>query len=89
MHAFHSVAANELAKARPAIGERIGIKYLGQRDGQGGTRYHAYRVKVERDDAGFAWARYGAEDTPAEIASDIPSNMEPETALVASDDIPF
>ena len=30
LHAFHTVIANELAKQRPVVGERIGVKYLGR-----------------------------------------------------------
>ena len=60
LHAFHTVAANELAKARPQIGERIAIKYAGQRAGADGrTKYHAYRVAVERDAAAFNWGAFG------------------------------
>ena len=44
-HAFHTVARNELAKQRPAIGDRIGIAYHGKQDGK---NYESYRVIVER-----------------------------------------
>ncbi len=46
-HCFHTVGRNELAKLRPAVGDTLGVKYIG-RDGT--TKYERYRVEVERAD---------------------------------------
>lgn len=45
IHAFHTVLRSELARKRPAIGDRLGIKYFG-RDEDGG--YEMYRVILDR-----------------------------------------
>jgi hypothetical protein len=87
VHAFHAVAAAELAKVRPQVGERIAIKYVGQEptaDGRSGSFYHRYRVAVDRPAAPFNWAAFGGE---APVEPDIPTDLdEPK----ASDDvIPF
>jgi hypothetical protein len=48
-HAYHTVAASQLAEQRPAIGERVGIKYRGRVKGDGPHGpYHSYTVKVDR-----------------------------------------
>jgi hypothetical protein len=63
-HAFHQVAQNELARAKPAIGERVAVKYLGMKDGAGGG-YHAYRVAVDRVEPALNWDAYAdPDDTP-------------------------
>jgi hypothetical protein len=82
-HAFHTVARNELAKARPAIGEVIGVKYAGQKPGARGS-YHAYRVVVDRPQQAFNWSRYGVDEDAAE--PDVPSDF---AAAPDNDDIPF
>ncbi len=45
VHAFHTVLKHEVAKKRPQVGDRIGIKYLGVPQGK---KYEAYRVLLER-----------------------------------------
>ncbi len=45
-HAFHTVAANELAKVNPQPGDVLGVRNLGKRDGK---NYVAYRIVVERN----------------------------------------
>ena len=44
-HGFHTVAKNELAKQRPSVGDRIGIKYFGKDEERG---YERYRIVVEK-----------------------------------------
>ena len=55
VHGFHTVLKNELAKRPPRIGERLGIKYLGQRT-SGDTRRTGSstrrRAAVDRDKIG-------------------------------------
>jgi hypothetical protein len=45
VHCFHSVLKGEVAKKRPQVGDRIGIKYLGIPEGK---RYELYRLVLER-----------------------------------------
>jgi hypothetical protein len=72
-HAFRTVAKNELAKQRPQVGDRIGIKYVGKPEGKD---YELYRIKVERDEQSKSidWDKHTSE--PAEPSA-------------AKDDIPF
>jgi hypothetical protein len=65
-HAFHDVARAKLARAKPKVGERIGIKYLGKRDRQSGQPYHDYKVEVDRPDGDVDWGKYGegGDDVP-------------------------
>lgn len=44
-HAWHTVAASELAQKNPAPGDRVGVKYLGV---PAGKSYESYRVMIER-----------------------------------------
>ena len=56
VHCQREVLSHELAKAGPRIGERIGIKWLGQPEGK---KYHRYVVRVDRPEGStFDWARY-------------------------------
>jgi hypothetical protein len=74
-HAFHTVAQNELARARPQVGERIAIKYVGVASGADGrSSYHRYRVAVDRPAAAFNWGAFGAAE--AEVDPDIPSSFD-------------
>ncbi len=47
-HAFHAVLKSELAKARPARGDRIGIRYEGKPPDRS---YEMYKVAIEKPDA--------------------------------------
>jgi hypothetical protein len=72
-HAFHSVAAAQLAEKRVKIGDHIGILYKGKVEGQGPHgSYHSYRVIVDRGDVdqAFDWGRYGDGGVPADVAED-------------------
>jgi hypothetical protein len=58
VHAFHTVLKNELAKKRPDVGDRVGIKYLGTPPGK---NYESYRVVIERTTASSPnWDAIGA-----------------------------
>ena len=68
-HAFHTVAANQLAEARPKVGDEIGIRYKGKVSGEGPHGdYHSYRVVVDRPSRDIDWAQYG--EVPQDIAED-------------------
>jgi hypothetical protein len=56
-HAFRTVAKQELIRARPIVGDRIGILYTGPVEG---ADYHGYRVRLERvnSEATLDWDRY-------------------------------
>ena len=87
VHAFHHVLSEKLAEERPAIGEVIGILYLGQVD-SGERRYHSYRVAVDRPERGVDWGHYAAADAPEPPASDVPADTAGLPGA-GHDDIPF
>lgn len=68
-HAFHSVAKSELARRRPGVGDKIGVKFLGK---PAGKSYENYKIVVEsaQPQAAVDWAKMGmeaaAEDTTAD-----------------------
>jgi hypothetical protein len=92
VHGFHTVLKNELIKQRPQIGERIGIKYLGEVPTKPGSKfksYTGYRVKVERAaGAEFDWSKVGVVEPDPEPAAPVfePVNVPPGAG---TDDIPF
>jgi hypothetical protein len=49
-HAFHTVAKNQLRRAKPQVGEMIAIKFLGDHV----NGYKDYKIRVERPGA-VAW----------------------------------
>lgn len=68
VHAFHGVLKNELESKQPTEGDRIGIRYLGKK--QGATReYENYRVVLER-------ATPRATSTPVTVAAPSPAAAE-------------
>ena len=72
-HAFHTVAKNELLKHQPNVGERIGIKYLGEVKTKPGSKFSSfigYRIKVDRAAKEFNWATMGASPDPTVDAYD-------------------
>jgi len=44
---FHTVLRQQFRAARPQPGERVAVRYDGQRQSGGGRPYHAYRVRAE------------------------------------------
>lgn len=94
VHVFHSVLRNEVEKYRPNIGEKIGIKYLGDVATKPGSKYKSYKgytVKVEREaGASFNWDALGA--APDELGRVLYETAEEPVAVPAGagdDDIPF
>jgi hypothetical protein len=52
VHCFHSILKNALLEARPAVGERIAIAYLGMKHSKKNDRPYAnYSVVVDRPQA--------------------------------------
>jgi hypothetical protein len=80
-HAFHTVARDELARARPKVGDRLGVGYHGLVD-KGESRYELYRVKVVRGEGAG-----GAEPDWDEIGRD--ADEEPIASLLDDDSLPF
>lgn len=84
IHGFHTVLKSEFSKARPEVGDRIGVKYLGKHE----PRYESYRVVRERaHGAALDWDAIGAQaeqEGAAEAASD---DFVPEQH--ADDDVSF
>lgn len=97
VHGFHSVLQNELMKHKPQVGEKVGIKYLGDVPTKPGSKfksYKGYRVKVERDQAAaFDWSRIG--ESPEDEIGDrtVYEQVEEQAVSVPAgagdDDIPF
>ncbi len=100
LHAFHTVAQNELARVRPQVGETAAIKYIGKRTAQDGrTTFHAYRVAVDRPAPPFNWAKYsddveppGGGDVERVGGSDVPADDFAGAAAAKQEedtDVPF
>jgi hypothetical protein len=89
-HCFHTVLRNELAKIRPQVGQRIAIRYEGERQGADGkSRYHAYRVATDSVPV-FSWGAFGDAADVTEVGSDIP--VDPASGGgqgMPDDDMPF
>ena len=93
VHGFHSVLQNELVKHKPQVGERVGIKYLGDvptKPGSPFKSYKGYRVKIERETGvAFNWNQI---KTDPEADIDYSQVEEPVTVPVGANDddsIPF
>ena len=92
IHGFHTVLKNELLRNKPQIGERIGIKYLGEQETKPGSRFKSfigYRVSVEREASNFDWNTMG-QPQQVDEAYRAPE-QEPVTvpASAGEDEIPF
>jgi hypothetical protein len=72
-HGFHTVARNELAKQRPAVGDKIAIKYFGRTEDDRG--YERYRILVDKPQQALNWDEIG-EQAQAELeeSGDLPMN---------------
>jgi len=84
VHCQPTVLANEMHQSKPRPGEKVGVKWLGERVGARQT-YQAYKVVVERAAGGsFNWTDSGE---PEPVV-----RSEPEAEFVTpkgDDDIPF
>lgn len=100
VHAFKTVLRNELMRQRPQIGQRLGIKYLGEQASKPGSKYKSYtnyRVEVERNKgATFDWTTLGEgseDDQSGHIIYDRIESPEPQKVTVpddaGDDDVPF
>lgn len=92
IHGFHTVLKNELLRQKPQIGERIGIKYLGEQETKPGSKFKSfigYRVKMDRAAGAFDWSKIGQPE-PEDEALAAPE-PEPVTvpASAGEDEIPF
>jgi hypothetical protein len=86
VHGFHTVLKREFSKARPDIGSRIGVKYLGKHE----RGYEAYRVvrdetpkPVDRDAIGVE----AEADATVEAVED--ADIDRFASPDADADIPF
>lgn len=98
VHGFHSVLQSELMKNRPQVGERVGIKYLGDVETKPGSKFKSYKgyvVRVERaQGTTFDWNTIGngQEDPSGHIIYDqVQAQPEPVTVPddAGGDEIPF
>lgn len=89
---IHTVLRNELARAKPKPGERIGVKYLGKQHVEGGQDYVGYRVKVDRPlGEAFDWSKLGGEPD-SEPLPDPPAGAQEPVSVpegAGDDGIPF
>ena len=44
----NTVMRDQWTKAAPKVGERVGVKYVGQKTSKAGTPYRVYAVRVDR-----------------------------------------
>jgi len=89
VHGFHTVLKNELIRQQPQIGERIGIKYLGEQATKPGSKFKSfigYRLKIDRQNAAFDWSKIGQVEEVDEAAVVEPVTV-PDDA--GEDSIPF
>jgi len=68
---FHAALTNKLKKLRPAPGDRIGIKYLGKRQGSSGNDYADYAVASGAEKA-FDWGDVRGGDADGDQWSEEP-----------------
>lgn len=65
VHCFHSILKNALLEARPAVGERIAIAYLGMKQSKKNDRPYAnYSVVVDRPqvETSLGWDSFATSD---------------------------
>lgn len=73
VHCMHTVLKNEMDNARPAYGEKVGIKLTGEGEGARG-KYPIYKVVVEREQSReFNWA--GGPQQPRQQEQPIPERQ--------------
>lgn len=97
VHCFHAALKSRMMEARPNIGERIGIKFVGKRQHRTDPSLTVadYIVRVERQDAGNVWDRMEGRTPPTPAPAprtDVPvdaSDFAPAQQPLADDDIPF
>jgi hypothetical protein len=94
VHCQPTVLANEMHQSKPRPGERVGVKWLGEKTGANRT-YTAYKVVVERGPGGtFSWTDSG-EPEPVAAKPEPESGfgrstfVDPDAPVEAKDDIPF
>ena len=92
IHGFHTVLKNELLKNKPQIGERIGIKYLGEQATKPGSKFKSfigYRVKMDRAAGAFDWNSIGQQQPVDEAYAAVEQEPVTVPASAGDDDIPF
>jgi hypothetical protein len=91
VHCAPTVLANEMKHWKPQPGERVGVKWLGEKKGANRT-YTAYKVAVEREvGAQFDWGADPADDQSVQAKQgEFPSGGAARTDPGPEDsDIPF
>lgn len=67
-HAFHTVAKLKLQQLKPVVGDRLAVKYTGEKTPKGGGKaYHAYNIVSDKEST-FDWDMLG--DTGATATED-------------------
>jgi hypothetical protein len=91
IHCQPTVLANEMRHARPKPGERVGVKWLGERQGTSRS-YTAYKVVIERETGtDFNWGPESQAPIVAPPVQSYQTEQEPPRRQVDQDDssIPF
>ena len=92
IHGFHTVLKNELLKTKPQIGERMGIKYLGEQATKPGSKFKSfigYRVKMDRAAGVFDWNKIGQPEVEDEAYQAVEQEPVTVPASAGEDEIPF
>lgn len=88
---FHAVLRNQFAQVKPAVGEPVGVKFLGKKKGASGREYSNYVVKrVPKAGAeAFDWDAISDEAVSADIApaADTPLSADWSSESTESADI--
>jgi hypothetical protein len=101
VHCQSTVLANEMREQQPKPGERVGVRWNGNKTGSSGVEYADYTVVVEREPGGdFAWTDSSvtppaptpdaqqAAATPDRSPTQTPPDRDEPTAA-DDDEIPF
>lgn len=73
-HAFHQAARSTLARHKPAVGDSIGIKFMGEKKStQNPTHsYKVYRIKLDTAAGGYDWSQDADPTAIPEGDGDVP-----------------
>ncbi len=87
-HAYHTVAANQLKDASPAIGDEIGIRYLGKTESANSQygSYQNYKIVVDHPEG---WTPPSLEDAQGQSDRAVTEQTLARQVSAENDDIPF
>lgn len=93
VHCFHAALRSRMLELRPEVGERIGVKYVGQEPHktQPGKTVAKYIVKIDGRGAANVWGNLAADTPRSDVPEPAPEEFTPArtTTVADDDDIPF